>query len=176
MSVYDNYTVPSDGPYAKLETGKTHRFRIQSEPISYISTFKKQDRLMFAWIVWDYESDAPKVLQASKSAFKAMQEVFKKNGDPDEYDIKITRKGDGFNTTYEVEGSPKKSKLIEKISQEDFEKIVDMDLEDLVNKGSGVSNIHWLRDEIEPKGPAPEADKSVTQDAAKKDDDDDWED
>lgn len=167
-NIYEEYEPPvSQGLYHTFEDNKTYTFRIVSEPVVFISTFKDNDSIKYAWLVWSFDTKSVQVLQLPKTGYKALAKFGKdpEYGDPQEYNIRVTRTGKGFDTKYDVIASPKKQKLGELISQEDFEKILDVDLLESVRKGKGVSNANWLKDAKDGDGATAAAENKNTADA-----------
>jgi len=158
-NVYEDYEPPvSKGLYHTFEDNKTYTMRIVSEPVGYLSTFERGDkvteRMMYAWLVWNFETESVQVMKLPKTAYKEIAKFGKdpEYGDPQEYNLRITRTGKNFDTKYDIVASPKKQKLVEIISQEDFEKILDVDVIEAVSKGKGVSNVNWLKDFAKGEG------------------------
>lgn len=154
MSVYDDYEPPvSEGLYHKFENGHTYQFRLASEPVAYISSFVNKgdgeisDRMMYAWLAWNFETKSVQILKLPVTAFKQVMKFARDTeyGDPTKYNFRITRNGEALKTVYDVIASPNKSELAE-IAPESTEKLLEVDLIEAVSKGKGVSNVNWLRD------------------------------
>jgi hypothetical protein len=130
----EEYKVP-EGNYMKLQKGE-NRIRIFSKPIigwldwddkkplryrmnakpDYSIDAEKPIRHFWAMVVYNY---AAKKLQVLEITQKTIQETIQSLaadedwGHPSEYDIKITRKGDGMQTEYVVTPCPKKPAPVE---------------------------------------------------------------
>lgn len=105
MSVYEQYTPPAGGgAYLKIKDGESVRLRILSEPYVFYSQFKEGDPIStkYAWKVYNWEGESVQVLQQGVNTMRTIQELFTEWGDPVEYDIKISRRGSGLETKYDV--------------------------------------------------------------------------
>lgn len=128
----EDYSLPAvKGGYLKLEKGET-RFRFISSPImGYVYWIKGDDqkdvpkrvrdaaqvpsqfksKYFWAAIVWDYVSESLKILEITQKTVLAPIVNLIKNpkwGSPKEYDLCITREGDGMqDTVYQVFPEPK---------------------------------------------------------------------
>lgn len=83
----------------------------------------------WSFVVWSYEESAIKIMNIKqKTIMNAIKDlVDNKNwGDPKEYEITITKSGEGFDTKYSVMPNPK-SELPESISQEYKENPVNLE-------------------------------------------------
>lgn len=129
-----DYVAPSTGgQYLKLEKGDT-RFRFVSSPITgwvwftdeggkkEVHRIKATDpkplaqfkpKHFWAAVVYDYAAESFKILEIKQATVQAAILGFNKNpkwGNPKEYDICVTRTGDGIETTaYNVMPEPKTS-------------------------------------------------------------------
>jgi hypothetical protein len=64
-----------------------------------------------AFIVWDYEDNKLKVCEITQKGIQdSIYNLYKDEdwGDPTDYDLKITKEGEGMDTKYAVVASPKK--------------------------------------------------------------------
>lgn len=65
----------------------------------------------WAFVVWNYETKNVEILEITQATIQqAINNLVKDEdwGDPKQYDIKITRTGEGFDTTYSVSPKPAK--------------------------------------------------------------------
>lgn len=132
----DNYEAPAGSAnYMKLQDGE-NKIRILSKPIIGYLDWKdkvpyryrmnarpekpfspdKPIKHFWAFLVWDYEGQAVKILEITQATIqKSIQDLSKNEdwGAPFYYDIKITRKGKDLATEYSVMPSPKKDLLQE---------------------------------------------------------------
>jgi hypothetical protein len=91
--------------------------RWESKPDKLPANLKQEDgrdplRRFIAGVVWDYDNEEFKILQITQKTI--MNDLFKfmkdsDYGDPTEYDLKISRKGEGKNTEYSTVPAPPKS-------------------------------------------------------------------
>lgn len=130
----NDYTTPSSGGgYMKLQQGdnririlskpiigwldweddgqkKTpHRFPMDKKPSKPLG--KNPIRHFWALLVFDYSDNLPKILEITQSVIQnAITDLARDKdwGAPFYYDIKISKKGDGLNTKYTINPSPKK--------------------------------------------------------------------
>lgn len=127
----EGYVAPAtSGQYLKLEKGET-RFRFISSPIAgwlwftedsgkkevhriRMSEGKPRSDLkpkhFWAAIVYDYQSESVKILEIKQATVQASILGFNahpKWGNPKEYDICVTRTGEGMETSYAVMPEPK---------------------------------------------------------------------
>lgn len=134
-----DYDLPgTSGGYMRLEKGK-NKFRALSDtlrgyeywveddegnrsPVRVEDTedipkkYKGESKYFWAFVVWNYETENIEILELTqKTIMRPMLELIKNDkwGDPKEYDLTITREGDGFETKYTITPDPK-----EKISKE----------------------------------------------------------
>jgi hypothetical protein len=64
-----------------------------------------------AFVVWDYEDNKIKVCEITQKGIQdSIYNLYKDEdwGDPTDYDLKITKEGEGMDTKYAVVASPKK--------------------------------------------------------------------
>jgi hypothetical protein len=139
----ENYERPatSGGNYAKLEDG-ANRFRILSAAVVgflYWNTEGKPVRLkekpetlpedirvengkpdrvkhFWAFVVWSYRENRVQILEITQASIQGPLEdlVLSEDwGDPKEYDITITKKGQKLDTEYTVQPSPNKPVPVE---------------------------------------------------------------
>jgi hypothetical protein len=139
----DNYERPatSGGNYAKLEDGQ-NRFRVlsaakvgwlywntQNKPIRLAEKPDntpedirvengKADKIKHFWafVVWNYRDSKVQILEITQASIQGPLEDLVTNpewGDPKEYDITITKKGQKLDTEYTVQPSPQKAVPIE---------------------------------------------------------------
>lgn len=153
-NVYKDYEPPvSEGLYHKFETGKTYTFRIASDPVCYISSYeaggKTTDRMLYSWLVWNVTEEIAQVLKLPVTAYKQIAKYGADDeyGDPSNYNIRITRTGEGLKTIYEVIASPNKTDLMD-IAPGAFDALEEIDLIEAVSKGVNVSNVHYLHEEV----------------------------
>lgn len=129
-----NYSMPeSEGNYFKLKKGE-NRFRILSSAITgweYWTTDKKPVRSVEAWeevpadakrnekgafqkhfwafVVYNYEAKKPQIMELTQKSIMGAIEAYvenKKWGDPKQYDLVVTRTGDGMETEYTTIAEP----------------------------------------------------------------------
>ena len=130
-----DYKIPSESRYFKFQSGEND-FRVMSSAIvgfEYWTEDKKPVRLREMWkkkptdikveangsyrtkpfwafVVWNYEVNAIQIMQITQTtimrAIKALVDN-KKWGDPKDYDLTITRTGEGLKTEYSIVPSPK---------------------------------------------------------------------
>jgi hypothetical protein len=138
-----NYTAPtSNSAYTKLEKGET-RIRILSSAIFGYEVWKDRKPYRFrtpqeinvvgdidektgkprfpkeflAFTVWNYKLERIEICEITQKGIISMLESFASGddwGDPKDYDIKISRSGDGMDTKYIVMPISKKT-IIEQI-------------------------------------------------------------
>ena len=151
----NDYKLPDNKGYMKLKDGENN-FRVLSSAIvgyEYWNTNNKPTRSkeasksipddirldkdgnptkvkhFWAFVVWNYESEAIQILEITQAtiqgAIKAIVDN-KKWGSPKNYDITITRTGEGFDTEYSVMPNPH-SDLEGKIIEAFEEKQIDLD-------------------------------------------------
>jgi len=108
------------GSYLKLESGESARFRIMSTPLNFRETFvdkvtgKSRTADQWAWAVL-YKSTTgsgtdmivnfeAKTFKVGAMIYGAVRDLVRDAdwGDPSEYDIEVTRTGEGIKTNYRV--------------------------------------------------------------------------
>ncbi len=137
-----NYNVPkaSGGNYMKLEEG-ANKFRVLSAPIMgylYWSNEKKPVRLVehpgimpsniqpdgkikhfWAFVVWSYRDSRVQILEITQSSIQeAITDLLNGEdwGNPEDFDLTITRKGEGLDTEYSVQPSAPKARPVEAVA------------------------------------------------------------
>jgi len=127
----DNYTVPNESNYSKLQKGD-NKFRIMGspllgwedwtadkKPVRYPMNGKPEHSInpekpikhFWAMPVWDYQMNKVTILEITQKSIQNAVGALAKNadwGDPRNYDITITRAGDGMQTEYSVTPIPPK--------------------------------------------------------------------
>lgn len=131
----NNYKLPDTKGYLKLKDGE-NTFRVLSSAIigyEYWNTdnkpvrFKEAPRVIpsdigldkdgnpkkvkhfWAFVVWNYDSESIQILEITQSTIQGQIKAIvdnKKWGSPKDYDITITRTGEGFDTEYSVMPNP----------------------------------------------------------------------
>jgi hypothetical protein len=89
---------------------KPLRFRMDSKPLKPIDP-KKSIKHFWAMIVWNYQDSQIQILEITQSTIQSAIRNLAADedwGSPFNYDIKVTRKGEGMETEYSVIASPKK--------------------------------------------------------------------
>jgi len=126
----DDYETPiGESNYMKFDQGE-NKFRILSRPVIGWEDWKdkqphrfpmdqKPDRAMepngrikhfWAMTVWNYKNEAVQLLQITQASIqKAIKGLAEDSdwGNPSEYDIKVKREGEGLDTVYAINPSPK---------------------------------------------------------------------
>jgi len=145
----ENYETPQGGgSYMKLQQGE-NKLRILSnpvlgwldwdnnKPIRYTLTKKpeksinpaKPVRHFWAMVVYDYADNAVKIFEITQQTIQSAIQTLSKDsdwGNPGDYDIKITKKGQDKQTEYSLTPSPKKP-LSDEIKQLAEAKPVNLD-------------------------------------------------
>lgn len=176
MSVYDEYEPPaSTGSYLKFEDSVPYVLRVMSEPVVYTSTFRGNSRTMYAWLVWNFKSESVQVLQLPITAYRIMSTIARENGDPKEYNIRITRSGEAFNTKYNIDASKNKQPISE-VAPTAEKEAEDVSLIERIEKGNGNSDIQWLADAVKAQGKNDSSEEDVPFNDKPTDvsDDDEW--
>jgi len=145
-NAYGEYKAPGGGgAYYKFEPGKTSKVRIASEPVVFNSEYEGNISTKYAWIVWDHDEEAAKVLQLPVTGFRMVQDLATNEdwGDPTTYDIKIKRDGTGRDTKYSIQPVPNSKPL-----SEEAQKACDsMNIMDFIKQGI------WLSEAVKGKTP-----------------------
>ena len=126
----EGYEVPSSSNYLKLEQGdnkvrivsrpivgwedwkdnKPIRFRMPDKPQAPIDP-EKQIKHFWAMLVWDYKTEKLLILEITQKTVQRSIEELAKNedwGSPLNYDLTISKKGEGLKTEYSVVPIPPK--------------------------------------------------------------------
>jgi hypothetical protein len=107
---------------------KPLRFRMSDKPSQPVDP-KKPIKHFWAMVVYSYKSDKVQILELTQRSIQARIETLAKDeewGSPLGYDLKITRKGDGMETEYDVTPSVPKP-LPDAISGLYSKMIIDID-------------------------------------------------
>lgn len=116
-SPWDQEVSSGGGLYLKIEPNTSARIRIVGRPLAFQDEFqgKKYDRWGVTVIEKTLDANnkpqrAVKAFRFGVSIFKAIQSLWRNDdwGNPEDYDLTITRKGSGLDTEYTVVPSPKK--------------------------------------------------------------------
>src|SRR5687767_14412833 len=130
---YSNYQVPKgESAFLTLEPGD-NRIRIASEPAEVVlheitkdgkwatqecegeacelCAKGKPKKFKYAYRVINRKDGKVYIYEAPAGVFRSIQDyaLNEEYGDPTEYDITITKRGEKLNTTYQIIASPKKS-------------------------------------------------------------------
>lgn len=106
---------------------KPHRFKMNNKPKTSFDP-KKPVRHFWAFIVWDYADKAIKIMEITQSTIQGELQNLSQDedwGNPSQYDVKITRKGESLETEYSVIAKPKKD-LTEEIKTAYDEKKINL--------------------------------------------------
>jgi len=167
----ENYEIPSaDTGYMKFVKGE-NRFRVLSSAIVGSETWiedkdgnRKPKRWplnenvpveeigdtikhFWAFVVWNYNDEKVQILEITqKSIMKSIQALTKDEdwGSPKDYDIVVTREGEGLETEYQVNPKPKKD-MDAGIKR--FYKDLNINLKALFKNGDPFSNEEPITDE-----------------------------
>ena len=177
MNAYD-HEPKSTGKYLKINSGEVATVRIVGEPLIFIREYKgdKNERAGFRVLLKTEDGWVPKALEASVPIFNGIKALAKDEdwGDPEEYSIKISRKGEKLETKWSILPGKKvpltseQRDLIEELG--DIEELFDGD--DVVevlyrpgqsddhpaSVGAGKGKANRPRDPEPEAGAAPEAD------------------
>jgi hypothetical protein len=127
----EDYTVPSSSNYLKLQQGdnkvrivskpivgwedwkdnKPIRFRMQEKPQAPIDS-EKPIKHFWAMLAWDYKANKLTILEITQKGIQKSIEALAKSDDwgtPLNYDIVISKKGEGLATEYSVVPIPPKA-------------------------------------------------------------------
>lgn len=119
-NIYTTYKAPNEGGlFLKFEDSKPVKVRITTEPYIFTSEFtdkatnETKISTKYAWGIWNYDEEKAQVLQLPVSGFRQVQELAQDPdwGDPESYDIKVMRSGQGLETKYSVTPNPNKTTL-----------------------------------------------------------------
>lgn len=148
MSIYNQHKPSTGGgDYLKLKDGDSVKMRIASEPA--ISVYKAGDRPRYSWVIWNREDKKAQIYSAGVSVFKQIAALVEDWGEPNEFDIRISRSGSGLQDTEYIVTPVKTS---EDLTDEQKEAVEEIDLVTAI-KGK------WLADYEEDKQlPAPVTD------------------
>ncbi len=177
MAFFDKgYEVPNpESGYLKLEIG-ANRFRILSKPIIGYEFWtegdeggrkpvrRKMDEVIspdeleegerpkhfWAMIVWNYEIEMVQILQLTQATIQRAIKAYVDNtkwGDPFGYDITITRKGEGLETSYQVTVDPKEK--LEKVIKEQMVVVEKINLDALYSGDDPFERVGGLSEEDE---------------------------
>ena len=129
---------------------------VQNVPAGYHIDGDGGAKHFWALKVWNYELEKVQVLSITQVGIQEAIKDLNANpdwGNPLEYDITITRKGEGLETNYGVQPSPKKA-LLKKIEAEANE--VEVNLEALFESGDPFSTIEREAEAVMKDEPVPE--------------------
>lgn len=140
MSVYDKDLPSTEGIYHKFENDIKYRFRFASEPIVYVSSYKGKESTKYVWLAYNIDAKIAQLVKLPVTAARSVWDIARKEGDPLEYGLSITRTGSGFDTSYKVEASSKKSAL----SDEAEAACSKVDPIEMLQKGQGTVDVYWL--------------------------------
>jgi hypothetical protein len=151
MSIYDTHK-PSAGEggglYLKIQDGETVKLRLASEPAIFESESEREGKTVlttrYGWLVWNQDANAAQILQQSATFFKSIAALAQDEewGDPQGYDIKITRQGMALETTYNVMPSANRAPL----SAEAQDAIKAIDLLEKLKASPFSQRVMWLSD------------------------------
>ena len=159
MSVYDKDLPSSQGIYHKFEDKVTYLFRLYSEPIVVVSEYKGTENTKYAWLAWNVEEEVPQLVRLPKTGAQHVWDYARDAdyGDPTKYNMKMTRSGSLFDTTYNIKAGTEKKEL----PQAAIDALEKIDPIAMLSKGQGIVDVYWLADAEDPdrkraeKQPAP---------------------
>lgn len=146
-SIYGEYTPPqSGGLYLRINDGETVTLRIASEPAVFDSEYKGNISTKYAWKVYNFNEDVAQVFQNSATFYSQIANLAEDEeyGDPTQYNIKVTRKGEGTDTKYHVLPGTKR----EPLTEEQQAKIDEVDLIGSVEKSPSAMRVQMLSDVV----------------------------
>jgi len=126
----DDYDVPTDNKYIKFQAGdnrfrilskpiigwedwldkKPHRFHMTDKPAKPFDP-KKPIKHFWAMVAWNYDAGKLQILEITQTGIQKKIKALAQDadwGDPQNYDIKVTKSGSGMETEYEVKPVPHK--------------------------------------------------------------------
>lgn len=166
MSIYDTHKpVASEGSgvYLKIKDGETVKLRIASAPAIFEAQGERDGKptltTRYGWLVFNQDSKSAQILQQSATFFKSIAALAQDEewGDPQDYDIKVSRQGSSFNdTTYTVMPSANRGPL----GSEAQELIKAVDLLEMLKKSPFSQHVMWLAEFDEMAATANSADFS----------------
>lgn len=120
-SIYDTHK-PSAGEggglYLRIKDGETVKLRIASEPAIFETEGEREGKTTlstrYGWVVFNQDAKIAQIFQQSATFFKSIAALAQDEewGDPQGYDIKVSRTGSGFNdTSYTVTPSANREPL-----------------------------------------------------------------
>lgn len=144
----NDYEAPEkESNYVKFKDGKTTKFRILSDSITWWVDWKdskpirtktkpiknvddkKPAKHFWAFVVWDYESNKCKILEITQATVQsAIMNLYKDSDrwEPTGYDLKVSRKKEWEITKYSVVPS-NKSDYTKEMTQAYFDAKIDLD-------------------------------------------------
>lgn len=149
MSIYSTHKPAAGeggGLYLKIADGETVRLRIASEPAIYESENERDGKIVlttrYGWKVFNQDAKAAQILQQSATFFKSIAALAQDEewGDPQEYDIKVSRKGTELETKYTIVPSTNRDPL----DSEAREAVEAINLIDKLNVSQFNQRVMWL--------------------------------
>lgn len=146
---YADYEMPeTQGIFFKFEDGKENRVRIASpEPLLVESIFdeggpRESFSTKYHYVIINRATNAAQIMQLPGGAFSQILAYAKDPdyGNPQSYDLKITRTGTGIETKYEIIAGRTNSDLTEA----EQEAAAQIDLKGQASKGKGYQRGYWL--------------------------------
>lgn len=161
MGIYDTHKPKSGGgQYLKLNDGDTVKVRIASDPIIFESIGEREGKqsisTRYGWLVWNQDEQAPQILHQSATFFKSIAGLAQNEewGDPQGYNIQITRRGANFNdTTYVVTPSTNREPLTIAAQNQ----LRELDLIKATEVSTFNQHVMWLSDFEDGNKPKPAA-------------------
>lgn len=158
MSIYDTHKPAAGdggGLYLKIADGETVKLRFASEPAIFESEAERDDpenpgqkrtvlTTRYGWLVFNQETKQPQILQQSATFFKNLAALAQDEewGDPQGYDIKITRKGTELETKYTIVPSTNRDPL----DNEARDALKAVDLLEKLKASPFSQRVMWLSD------------------------------
>ena len=127
MSIYQIHQPSTgSGDFLKLKDGDKVKMRIASQP--YVSVYKEGDRPRYSWAVWNRDDNKVQVYSAGVSVFKQIAALVEDWGEPETFDIRVSRSGSGINDTEYIVTPVKEAK---DLTKEELALVEAVDLEKL---------------------------------------------
>lgn len=133
----DKMPASGGGDLLKLEDNKPVKIRIVGEPFVVQSEYKGQPSTRFALKFYNQTAKVAQFILIPKTPLNQILDLADNEdwGDPELYDITLTRRGSGLETEYSVQPSPTKGALPKKQTDE----VAALDLKSVLERFPSIS-------------------------------------
>lgn len=137
------------GTFLKLNDGDTVKVRIMSDPVYFDNDFKGDLTPRIAWVIWNHDENKAQIWATNGATYNSIKDLVSDDeyGDPQKYDIKITRTGTMQQTRYSVRPGTARDPL----SVDQIKACEAIDPIEVIGRSQTAQHVMWLEEHREEK-------------------------